>query len=72
MKTTLKQIKNYNAIDITKMSFDECKEFKKNKNLTKVCTSSGLYGINGAILIDEKTGKLYKITARNSTLFYFI
>ena len=37
-------------------------------NLRTVAMSYGVYGMNGALFEDEN-GELYKITARNTTLF---
>ncbi len=71
--TTLKEIKslvrNGLATDITKSN-----EFQlyrlKNQHPKTVYTSSGTYGINGALLkIDDK---LYAITARTPALFVMI
>lgn len=39
------------------------------KRCEKVGYSSGLYGINGGLIQDRKTGDFYAITARNANLF---
>ena len=36
-------------------------------NLETIAVSSGIYGLNGALIKDEN-GKLYAITVRNATL----
>lgn len=72
MKMILKDIKNANATNITNYSFEECKALNKSADLDKIAVSSGVYGVNGALLEDRKTGERYKITSRNSVLFYFV
>lgn len=39
--------------------------------LATLATSSGLYGINGAILKDVESGQLYAIPRRDGILFYY-
>jgi len=69
----LKEIKEYvrlgAAVDIGSFSFNQMQDFLHGHNLEKVGTSHGVYGINGGLLRDLETGKLYAITARNSALF---
>ena len=67
-KTTKKAIRETCATDITNYSFDQANELMKTHTLRTVVMSFGVYGMNGALFEDE-TGELYKITARNSTLF---
>ena len=67
-KTTRKAIRETRATDITNYSFDQVNELMKAHNLQTIAMSFGVYGMNGALFQDEK-GELYKITARNSTLF---
>ena len=67
-KTTRKAIRETYAIDITNYSFDKANELMNAHNLQTVAISFGVYGMNGALFEDEN-GELYKITARNSTLF---
>ena len=67
----LKEIKNTNAFDITHLKIDEIQKLNKKENgFENISTSYGMYGMNGALLQGRKTGKLYKITARNTNLFY--
>ena len=71
IKTTQKALKKYVAAgiahDITRYSFEEAEALYRAHNLETIAVSSGVYGLNGALLKDEN-GKLYAITARNTTL----
>ena len=67
-KTTRKAIRETRAIDITNYSFDQANDLMNTHTLRTVAMSYGVYGMNGALFEDEN-GELYKITARNSTLF---
>ena len=67
-KTTRKAIRETYAMDITNYSFDQANELMNTHNLQTVAMSFGIYGMNGALFEDEN-GELYKITARNTTLF---
>ena len=67
-KATRKAIRETCAIDITNYSFDQTNELMNAHTLQTVAMSFGAYGMNGALFQDED-GELYKITARNSTLF---
>ena len=67
-KTTKKAIRETYAIDITNYSFDQVNELMNAHNLQTIAMSFGVYGMNGALFEDEN-GELYKIMARNSTLF---
>ena len=68
MKTTQKAIRATCAIDITNYSFDQANYLMNTHTLQTVAMSFGVYGMNGALFQDEN-GELYKITARDSTLF---
>ena len=68
MKTTQKAIRETRATDITNYSFDRADELMNAHTLRTIAMSFGVYGMNGALFEDEN-GELYKITARNSTLF---
>ena len=68
MKTTLKEIKNFYCEDITHITDEECKKIVKKETVAYSC---GTYGVNGLIFSDMND-KLYKITLRNSNLFYFL
>ena len=67
-KTTRKAIRETYAIDITNYSFDQANDLMNAHTLRTIAMSFGVYGMNGALFEDEN-GELYKITARNSTLF---
>ena len=72
-KYTQREIKNLVADgiaeDITRCSFSEIQELRAAASLEKVGYSAGIYGMNGGILKDMNSGKLYAITARTSALF---
>ena len=68
MKATQKAIRETCATDITNYSFDQANELMNAHILRTVAMSFGVYGMNGALFEDEN-GELYKITARNTTLF---
>ena len=68
MKATQKAIRETCATDITNYSFDQANDLMNAHILRTVAMSYGVYGMNGALFEDEN-GELYKITARNSTLF---
>lgn len=67
-KTTRKAIRETYAMDITHYSFDQANELMNTHTLRTIAMSFGVYGMNGALFEDEN-GDLYKITARNATLF---
>ena len=67
-KTTQKAIRETCAIDITNYSFDQANDLMNMHTLRTIAMSFGMYGMNGALFQDEN-GELYKITARNTTLF---
>ena len=67
-KITQKAIRETRATDITNYSFDQANKLMNAHTLRTIAMSFGVYGMNGALFEDEN-GDLYKITARNSTLF---
>ena len=67
-KITRKAIRETCATDITNYSFDQANDLMNTHMLRTVAMSFGVYGMNGALFQDEN-GELYKITARNTTLF---
>ena len=67
-KTTRKAIRETYAMDITNYSFDQANELMNTHTMRTIAMSFGVYGMNGALFEDEN-GELYKITARNTTLF---
>lgn len=66
-----KEIKNLvklgAAVDIT---YEEG-NLNRYRQLDPIAVSCGKYGMNGGLLKDYETGKLYAITARNAALFYY-
>lgn len=50
-------------------SFEQINTLYHTTRLDRVGYSSGVYGLNGGLLQDLDTGKLYAVTARNSALF---
>ena len=72
-KVTKKFIKSYNAVDITDVNSEEGKTLRnKEKGFSTIAVSCGIYGMTGAIIQGYTSKKLYKITQRNSNLFYFV
>ena len=67
-KTTQKAIRETCATNITNYSVDQANDLMNAHTLRTVAMSYGVYGMNGALFEDEN-GELYKITARNTTLF---
>ncbi len=67
-KITRKTIRETYAKDITNYNFDQANDLMQAHTLRTVAMSFGVYGMNGALFEDEN-GDLYKITARNTTLF---
>ena len=67
-KTTQKAIRETCATNITNYSFEQANDLMNAHTLQTVAMSFDVYGMNGALFQDEN-GELYKITARNSTLF---
>lgn len=72
-KTTLKNIKAQNAIDLTNLSPEACEELRAREHgFDKLEVSHGVSGMTGALLRGRESQQLYKITARCSNLFYFM
>lgn len=71
IKTTQKALRQHVragiAQDITGYSFAEAQALSRAHRLETIAVSSGVYGLNGALLKDEN-GTLYAITARNTRL----
>ena len=76
-KYTIKQLKQLThdevALDITNISDFNLEQLEAHENgFKKIGISSGTYGMNGALLKGYTTGRLFVITARNSTLFRLV
>ena len=76
MKLTQKEIKRFVSLglaeNITNYSFEDCNILRRNADLETVGISTGVYGMNGALLKDRNTGDMYAITARTSSLFQMV
>lgn len=66
-KELKKLVRGGMAHDLTNATDTEITE--QQQHTRKVGYSSGIYGINGCLIQNTKTGKYYVVTARNSTLF---
>ena len=70
MKTTQKDIRNTNAVDITYWSTEELyKLSREEKGMNELAWSCGVYGCNAKLLQGRETGTLYKITTRSSAIW---
>ena len=67
-KTTLKEIRNFDAVDIT-LHQDIYKLKQEENGLENICYSKGVCGWNGQVVKGNKTGTYYKIVGRTSNLF---
>lgn len=67
-RVTLKElrrlVRNGSAKNVT-----ECKQI--TESVKQISYSSGVYGLNGALLRGEKTNRLYAIIGRIPALFYY-
>lgn len=73
MQTTLKEIKEFNAIDITYYKEKQIMELLSKEKTFKIVTySKGLYGTTGVVAQGYTTKELYKIQSRTSALFMII
>lgn len=68
MKTTLKEIKAFNAVDVTRYTDAEIRALGHLRN---VAYSVGVYGVNGAVAVDDH-GRYFKVASRCSNLFCLI
>lgn len=67
-KITLKELRRLVKIGAAE-EITECKQI--TERVKQISYSSGVYGLNGALLRGEETGKLYVIIGRISALFYY-
>lgn len=67
-KTTQRELKRLinDGIAIRLINIDD------TLSLETIRLCYGVYGINGALLIDNNNGQLYAIIGRTSTLFYYV
>lgn len=40
-------------------------------DFSQVCYSAGIYGINGLVVEDQRTGQMYAEASRSTRVFYF-
>lgn len=64
----LRRLVSVGSAKLLESDFDDTSDFIKNHDFDKVGYSSGIYGISGGLIRDRKSGELYAITARNTTL----
>ena len=70
IKTTQKDIKNCNAIDVTSKSTDELyKLLSDERGATQIAYSANAYGVSALLVHGNSSGRLYKVLARTSALF---
>lgn len=68
IKTTLKNIKSFPAVDITNLSYDEITALISGAGYMRhVAYSAGAYGVTGQVF--ELDGKFYKVVGRCGALF---
>lgn len=67
------EIVGYNAIDVTEMQFDEMEKLRKSENgFEKIGYSfTNTSGLSSILFKGRETEKLYKVTKRSSSMFYF-
>lgn len=70
IKTTLKEIKEFNAEDIT-CAKNGNQLYRDLMPIRRIAYSTGAYGMTGLVIFSEKTNKYYKITSRTTNLFIF-
>ena len=65
MKTTLKEIRNFYAIEVDCDNID----YLTKCHLRCIAYSWGVYGCNGRVYFNETDNKFYKVTGRKQYLF---
>ena len=70
IKTTLKEIREFNAENIT-YAKKGTELYNDLAPIRRIAYSTGVYGMTGLVIFSEKTNKYYKITSRTSNLFIF-
>lgn len=71
MRTTLRDIRNFPAEDITSASVEYLAQVLPHCEAEEIAYSVGMYGTSGRVLMNRSTGKLYKITARSTNIFKY-
>ena len=67
-KTTLRELREFIRDGIA----IELKDIDETLSLETIRMSFGIYGMTGALLIDNNNDQLYAIVGRTSTLFYYV
>lgn len=67
-QTTLKELRRLVRIGAAE-KITKCKQI--TEGTTRIAYSSGIYGINGALLRGDKTNRIYAIIGRIPALFYY-
>lgn len=70
MKTTLKEIKNFYAKDITYIGFEDMNKLRNEENGFEIIAKSfGMYGVTGLVIRGLKSKEMFKICSRTSAIF---
>lgn len=70
IKTTKKNIKEFNAKDVTYYTTNELYQLKEEEGWFKlIAFSCGVYGVSGQVLQGANSGEIYKITSRTNAIF---
>lgn len=67
-KVTLKELRRLVRTGAAE-KITECKQI--TESVKQISYSSGVYGLNGALLRGKKSNRLYAIIGRISALFYY-
>lgn len=67
-KITVKELRRLVKIGAAE-EITECKQI--TESVKQISYSSGVYGLNGALLRGEKSNMLYAIIGRSAALFYY-
>lgn len=72
LKTSIKDIREFRAVDITYASQEELDDIVKKSEgkMATIAISTGVYGRNGSLYCDLKNGIFYKVCSRSTALFY--
>ena len=73
LETKLKEIRKFNAIDVTNLSSTESQKlYDEICPIKHIACACGTYGVTGLLFYSEKTRKYYKVTSRTSGLYVFM
>lgn len=71
MKTTLRDIRRFQATDITTASDEYLDRVLPHRYADTIAYSVGVYGVTGKVIRNTDTGELFKITARSTNIFKY-